>query len=353
MKATLSVTAKADQYEYRLGAGGAGLAATADRHQVDEQVGLLCRWMTWELTQEDAETLSQIVKVDPGDERFASQAQKVNITAMGSFVSQQLLPSEIASGLVNAPIIYLSLDLDDALLGVPWELATVNGDLLCKRYATSRKTGWDKPEEDSLGLGRETKFLLIEDPTDTLPASRREISYLAGQLLRIPGVKIRRGGVQMRKRDFLNILREGGFDVLHFSGHGYFDDENPENSHLLFYDYDNPCHAYEIAENLRGTAPTLIFSNACTSAQTAGGQEGLAGAFLSSGASTYVGSIWPVGDEVAGMMGSEFYRFVIHGRTVGEALWLSRLNTFKRFGWSDPSWAAYVMYGEPTLGVSV
>ena len=73
--------------------------------------------------------------------------------------------------------------------------------------------------------------------------------------------------------------------------------------------------------------------------------------FLSSGTSAYIGTIWPVNDQVAGMIGEEFYRYILYGKTVSEALRLARINSQEKYGWNSISWAAYVLFGESTLRI--
>ena len=149
----------------------------------------------------------------------------------------------------------------------------------------------------------------------------------------------------MHKNDFLNAISKGNCDILHFSGHANFDLNHPDKSSLIFM--DKSCSASEINDSLKQNSPILVFCNACSSAQSMVGQQGLVQAFMLNGTSNFIGTLWPVDDQLAGMIGEEFYRYLIYGKTVGEALRLAKINTYKKFGWSSISWAAYVLYGDP------
>lgn len=347
INATLSITKSNDDYTYILEGIPSKPIESRCSGELGESIELVQRWITDEMDEHGAEKLG----LPKSNERFIAQQNKIDLSAIGFFIYENLLPKKISSLLKNSDKGYFSLKIDDSLVDIPWELMYDGKDFFCMKYAIGRRINFEKQRKDHLKSNKsniEVRFLLIEDPTNSLPASRNEINYLNGRLLTLPGVKLQRRGMEMRKKDFLNTLSVGNFDILHFSGHGFFDSDRPNNSYLLFYDDENPCYAHEIAENLEDKAPALIFSNACTSAQAIVGQQGLVHAFLSSGTSAYIGSIWPVDDQLAGMIGSEFYRYIIYGKTVGEALRLARLNSYKKFGWTSISWAAYILYGEPT-----
>jgi len=347
VSARLSITESNNHYTYLLERIPSKLRASRSSGELNESIELVRRWMTNEIDENDAEKLRLPEKPD----RYMAQNNKIYLSAGGSFIYENLLPKIISSALKNSEIEYLSLHIDDSLADIPWELMNDGKDFFCMKYAIGRRIHFIKRKNAHLKPGHEIRFLLIEDPTGSLPASRNEISYLTGALLGLSGVKVRRSGMEMRKKDFLSALCNGNFDILHFSGHGFFDSSEPSNSYLLFYDHDNPCYAYEVTENLKDKTPALIFCNACTSARTVLGQQGLVYAFLSSGTTTYIGSIWPVNDQLAGVIGEEFYRYVVFGKTVGEALRLARMNSYKKFGWTSTSWAAYILYGDSTLRI--
>lgn len=284
-----------------------------------------------------------------GDERFTFQQHKNVLTELGTFIYHNLLPPQIANILLNNEVHYLSLKIGNSLNDIPWELMFDGDNFFIMKYAIGRIVN-SKTQIDVLHVPDNSKsFLLVQDPTHSLEGGYNEINILIGRLQQFPGVKISHSGAEMSKMDFINTLRNQNFNVLHFTGHGSFDIIEPSHSSLLFN--DGPCYAYEIAESLGGNAPALIFCNACTSAQTSSGQEGLVNAFLSNGTSAYIGTIWSVEDELAKEISSDFYRYIIHGKAIGEALRLARLDSFEKNHWRSISWAAYILYGNPTIRI--
>ena len=330
MNAGLSITKSHDHYSYILEGITSEPIESRCSTELDESIELVRRCLTVEMDKNDAKKIG----LPKGNERFVAQQNKAYLSALCFYIYKNLLPKKISSIIKDSEIGYLSLKIDDSLADIPWELMNDDEDFFCMKYAMGRRINFEKQKYFNPSSNKEVRFLLVEDPTGSLPASRNEISYLMGGLLGISGVKVRRSGMEMCKKDFLSALCDGNFDVLHFSGHGFFDPEEPNKSYLSFR--NNPCYAYEISENLGDKAPVLIFSNACTSAQTILGQQGLVYAFLSSGTLTYIGTIWPVNDQLAGMIGEEFYRYVIFGKTVGEGLRLARFPG-KGTGYPAPS----------------
>ena len=83
-------------------------------------------------------------------------------------------------------------------------------------------------------------------------------------------------------------------------------------------------------------------------------REGLASAFVYSGALGCVGALWPVDDAVAASFAIAFYREVLDGQRLGDAMLAARQSTARaereRAGAGrapDPTWAAFVLYGDP------
>jgi CHAT domain-containing protein len=75
--------------------------------------------------------------------------------------------------------------------------------------------------------------------------------------------------------------------------------------------------------------------------------EGLASAFIYGGARACIGALWPIHDDAAAQFAIEFYRSALDGQTVGEALRLARGEIKERFP-DRITWAAFVLYGDPT-----
>ena len=73
-----------------------------------------------------ASTVDQVLVKKLGlperEERFIAQWLKLEFTALGSFLYRTLLPTKISNVLRNCKVQFLSLEFDDALTEIPWEL---------------------------------------------------------------------------------------------------------------------------------------------------------------------------------------------------------------------------------------
>lgn len=315
-------------------------------NNLDEYTSLLQRWADVKLDDTDLKELN--FPKDLGN--IYTQNIKILFESGGSFIYTRLFPESISSVLKNSDVQYLCLNIDDTLAGIPWELMYDGKEFFCMKYSIGRVITHEMQISRQKRTDNNLKFLLITDPTGSLSASKKEVSYLSGRLMGLPKIKLQRKGFQLHKKEFLKILSAGGCDILHFSGHGEFNGEHPDKSYLQFYDIENPCYAHEISDSLSDNPPKLVFNNACNSAQSIVGMQGIVSAFISRGTSSYIGTILPVCDDVAGMMAEEFYRYIVIGKkSIGDALRLARINTYKKFGWNIHDWTYFVLYGNPAI----
>jgi CHAT domain-containing protein len=110
-----------------------------------------------------------------------------------------------------------------------------------------------------------------------------------------------------------------------------------------------------------GNLPSLVFFNACEAGRIRKGvvkskvttvnldmrerverSVGVAEAFLRGGVANYVGTYWPVGDESASAFATTFYRELLKGAPIGNALVAARREV-EDLGSID--WADYLHYG--------
>jgi hypothetical protein len=150
--------------------------------------------------------------------------------------------------------------------------------------------------------------------------------------------------------DFVAGLSGAG--LVHFAGHGLYDQAMTARSGLVFR--SGVLTAGGLLEPF--TATPIMFSNACESGildrdlQTSDGGRarsgwtGLAASFLLNGAANYLGSLWPIYDETSRALAEEFYTQLCAGTPVGEALRRARLKVYAE---GDSTWAAFVLFGCP------
>jgi CHAT domain-containing protein len=179
--------------------------------------------------------------------------------------------------------------------------------------------------------------------------------------------------------DVLKELLGRNYHLVHYAGHGTFDQDNPQLTGWLFA--DGLLGARELAQLTR--APRLVVANACWSAARPGMgaeespdrqlKEGpdqprqarltpvLADEFLRIGVVHYLGTSWRVPDRLARRFVRTLYEVLLgppgdgRRRTIGEAVCKARQGLFYARG-PDPTavspeqwsaWAAYQHYGDP------
>lgn len=151
-----------------------------------------------------------------------------------------------------------------------------------------------------------------------------------------------------KKYEILDALSddENTIDLLHFAVDSNYDESSPDDSYIRL-DESEKLTPRDIGVNGLNGKP-LIFMNACQSGRmnySFSGAGGFTKAFLDTGASVFVGTIWKVPDELSKEFSEEFYRNVFeNGISLGEALrdTKRKLSTSK-----NPAWLSYTLYCSP------
>ncbi|HEX8142629.1 MAG TPA: CHAT domain-containing protein [Pyrinomonadaceae bacterium] len=150
--------------------------------------------------------------------------------------------------------------------------------------------------------------------------------------------------------EILALILNETFDVIHYSGHGIFDEKNPNKSGWVF-SQDCTLSAREIFRTRQ--VPRVVFANACFSAVCNNKKEpsaeeanrklaGLAEAFFERGVQNYIGTGWAVDDAAALQFAEVFYRQAMEGKLLGDAIAAARRAIFDL----GSTWGAYQHYGQ-------
>jgi hypothetical protein len=142
--------------------------------------------------------------------------------------------------------------------------------------------------------------------------------------------------------------------IVHFAGHGAVRDEDggPQFA-ILLEDSELAPATWKSLATASHTHPFYFF-NACEvgqARQAVGALDGWAPALLDTGASGYLGALWPVSDQVAGVFAANFYKILLENASapVAEVVRQTRQRTFDDT--HDPTALAYVLYADPFLEV--
>ncbi|MFV1951287.1 MAG: CHAT domain-containing protein, partial [Nitrospinota bacterium] len=276
----------------------------------------------------------------------------------GQFLYDSLLTNLVKEKLAATNTRHLIVSVDDRLVQIPWELLFDGNSFLCQRFNMGRvvSTSQRISEPAIRKIEKPIKMLIIADPKGDLEASYNEGVRLRDKLdnnNETVEVHLRTSLVDVK---FVKgALRD--FDVVHYAGHADYDIKNPSNSGFLME--NGKLKALDII-NMIGAKPlpSLIFSNACKSGHTdmwrVGGDYeteiyGLANAFLLAGVQHYIGTFWDVQDEPSLYFALDFYKELMDGVMVGEAVRKARLGVIERYGEDTIIWASYMLYGDPTV----
>jgi pimeloyl-ACP methyl ester carboxylesterase len=300
------------------------------------------------------------------------------------FVSVLPFPSVAPGAGEDAPFVF---EVDRDLARVHWELlasdlgatgATPLG--VQKQVARQLRTEYSPPPAPEANPAKARRALVIGDPGDpsrgeNLPGARREALRVA-EILKARGLEEVACYVGARndpeqpslgvppatRIDVLDRLLEGGWDILHYAGHGDFLPAEPNRAGWIFQDGLLTSRELERMD----TAPRLVVSNACLSSLTssvgAGGSvvaksdaqlvATLADEFFRRGVRDYVGTAWEVNDEGAILFAEALYEALLTpghpASSLGAAMLQARRTLFARQDVFGALWAAYQHYGDPT-----
>ncbi len=320
------------------------------------------------------------------------------LRAIGSLLGEDIfqtlgrtLEEERESVLAEAPeaAVHLQLQIPRELMRYPWELLYHRGEWLSERFAIGRQVFMETGLARRVPHRRQGRVrpLIIGDPIfdenlgwSQLPGARAEAEQVAGWFERLKDdlgdvidfdrVRDTRIHTRLTTVDLRSLLRDGGYDIIHFAGHGVFNSADPETSAWLLS--DGELWALEIRNTLEShpAPPWLVYANACEAAMETdrpryqGSVFGLATAFINHGVSAYIAPLWPIDDLLAQQIAIEFYRQLLAERaSLGEALRRAKVDAravatpaveglhgsdARPGAWSSLGWASLVLYGDPT-----
>ncbi len=296
---------------------------------------------------------------------------------------QLLIPCDLEGHLFKsaAPVV---LTLDAAAARLPWELLAVpdQGSATTSAAGKASDTASDPSAwaenfvalSEQRGITRQfrsqnvpilqtratrrksLRVLIVADPASDapLPDARREGEELKALLTAQGDIEVvpLLGPIRARLPIVISRLLRERYDVLHFAGHSDFNEDDPARSGWLFNKAQdlwlNPALLSRLTR-----IPPLVVSNSCSSGGIAVNAApntlvaaGLAEAIFKLGARNYVCTGWPVGSEAARAFAIEFYKVLLEGSEIRQAMIKGRLGSANAKGGTS-TWGAYQHYGSP------
>lgn len=236
------------------------------------------------------------------------------------------------------------LDVDESVLGLPWEaMRAADGELALDvpfgrivTTATDPAAPRDPTTDDPT-----VRILAVVNPSDDLAATEAELAVLrdlADGRAGVPVVLDVLEGRSATRAGFRDAVAGAAHDIIHFAGHARFDRGRPHDSAVLLA--DGPLTASAVRRLAWTSPPYLVFDSACQSARMVHGRalvapggkvNGLPAAFLAAGCSAYVGHFWPIGDAAAAEFAGTFYETLFRQVDAGVAVLDARRAVRRRF----------------------
>ena len=274
---------------------------------------------------------------------------------MGEWLQNQCLPRPVQNDLLETSNGDLLITIDPSLIQIPWELALLKGRPLCMQYNMGRQVVL--PYRSRLG-GLEPKrkgrrLLIISNPDGTLPEAQQHAEELYYKIvMNYPKVQVELlANNRASKVEILARMQQ--CDMVYYIGHTEYDAEDREQSSWMLAGGRLTSQDFE---NLN-SPPSLVFANSCESGREhdwrgthsrAISKKGVAGGFIMAGVTNYIGALWPISAESSTAFANLLFDNVFTGTPIGQSVRLARMGVVDRFGRSNPIWASYVLYGDPT-----
>jgi pimeloyl-ACP methyl ester carboxylesterase len=321
------------------------------------------------LTAGDKATVVTGVSVtDPAEldrsRRDVTRASGRDLARVGARLGRLVLAPEARQVLQHFHDNHLVVVHDGPMSRVPWETVALEGQDGTTWFPAAGAGVSRRYAADNLSVGKwlETRIedgvlsvLLVVDPTVDLAGAREEGARVRQMFQAIPGCRIDvLWQEQATRQALLAAFGSGRYDVIHYAGHAFFDEANPERSGVLCA-HHVPLSGVDLAglSNL----PALAFFNACEAGRVRGDREtaaaiesmgksvGLAEAFMRGGIANFIGTYWLVGDRAAEAFAGRFYESILRGDPIGDALQAGRQVVRDQVRSTD--WANYLFYGSP------
>jgi hypothetical protein len=263
-------------------------------------------------------------------------------------------------------------EVDRPMARLHWEMLGAADELaeplsVTNVLARQLRTVYSAPPSSAAHRGGRLTALVIGDPGDpgkghALAGARREairvVDLLTARDVQVtarigaPGGEDLPSGFEPADRlECLHLLMKGGFDILHYAGHGDFDPERPDRVGWVFK--SGLLTARELQR--LSAPPRLVIANACLSARTSFRKDAasllpsLADEFFRRGVRDYVGTAWEVNDQGAVLFMERLYAGLLATRaaTIGQAVQSARRALWDQRNLYGSLWAAYQHYGDP------
>jgi hypothetical protein len=238
----------------------------------------------------------------------------------------------------------------------PWELLIPNdapeGSTVLNPLGVAHILGrWkpglnSKPKEQMLKVKKIRVLNPDYLPPDTLPWAAEEAVQLQQLFPKLVSL-VRPADLPAVEK----LFEEPDVQILHFSGHGDVNLNNP-NLNKILLEKSAKFEALRLsATKLCSVAQPVVYMNACSVGNvgiTVGRAGGFASNFVTNGCSGVIAPLWPINDKTSMEFALALYGKLKLGRAVGEALQELRDQHAE-----DPTYCAYTFFGDPWVRLNL
>ncbi len=297
-----------------------------------------------------------------GRGRGRSLPQGAELRAFGRDLFETLLPGDVRrlydvarSRHKRGALDVVFTSMLDWVADKPWELAfdPSRREFLATSSVNFVRNAHTAVPADSRALrrGRLRVLVVVSRPRGREPLdSRTETSDLRKAFRKL--VDAGRAEIELMTRPTAATLQRrlaaGDVDVLHFVGHGHFDESEREGFLVLEDERGGPrpLGAEALRQVVCQRGLSLVFLNACETAR--GGRSdwnrGAAPALVAAGMPAVVANQYAVLDSAATLFARELYSGLASGRALGDAAREARIALAGELGASRIDWAVPVVF---------
>jgi len=280
------------------------------------------------------------------------------LASIGELIMRSAISTKIRENLSKLKPNYLLISTND--IDVPWELMHDGLTFFSLKYSLGRSIPEleNLPAERTSFVSERPRILFVADPTESLVEAKNEVVQIREALSDGSFESDLLAGKNATVQNLISFIMNQNYDIMHFACHVEFNESNPEDTSIILN--DGKLTAKQMYSYMSGKSPpTLVFMNSCSSAKSSssgrydltGELSSLAQGFIKAGTSLYVGTLWPIYDKDAGELAVRFYKDYINGKPVGDCLRLARSNLYEKTKNCNATWAAFVLYGDPSIAV--
>ncbi|MGH7461404.1 MAG: SIR2 family protein, partial [Longimicrobiales bacterium] len=305
---------------------------------------------------------TQLTRLIPAAIRNRAQAQP-----LGAYLAE-LLTGTVLRALTEVPADHtITLQLSPEVELLPWEMTEVDGQFLLLRNPLVRApVGVTDSARGYPIMRKPVRVLLIGDPDENLRGARQEVDEILSIYRRTETVCHSLIGPEASFETVATQLSLGRYDVVHFAGHAWFDEDSEP---FLLLSGEVKLRSSELRSLISPHPPGLLILNShytiFTPPGAAGkrdvsdeatkpapaGQRGFIDAASTAGVGILIGSFGgALDDTIARTVGIDLHEALLRGLPVARALHHALLLAEPRAG-SNASHLTYAMsgYGDITM----